>query len=63
MYSLQKKKKKPQLYEVIIVILDFTIKKQQQGLPWWSSGQDSKLPMQGAQVLFPVRELDPTCPS
>ena len=62
MYSLQKKKK-TQLCEVIVVILDFTIKKQQQGLPWWSSGQDSKLPMQGAQVPFPVRELDPTCHS
>ena len=31
------------------------------GLPWWSRGQDSVLPMQGAQVQPPVRELDPTC--
>ena len=32
-----------------------------QGFPWWSSGSDSKLPMQGAQVQSLVRELDPTC--
>ena len=31
------------------------------GLPWGSSGQDSKLPMQGAQLQSPVWELDPTC--
>ena len=31
------------------------------GRPWWSRGQDSVLPMQGAQVQPPVRELDPTC--
>ena len=30
-----------------------------QGLPWWSSGQDFMLPVQGAQVQFLVRELDP----
>ena len=30
-----------------------------QGLPWWPNGQDSMLPMQGAQVQFLVRELDP----
>ena len=30
-----------------------------QGLPWWSSGQDFMLPMQGAQVQLLVRELDP----
>ena len=32
-----------------------------QGLPWWSSGCDSALSMQGAQVWSLVRELDPTC--
>ena len=32
-----------------------------QGLPWWSRGQDSELPVQGAQVRSLVRELDPTC--
>ena len=31
------------------------------GLPWWSSGYDSVLPMQGAWVLFLVWELEPTC--
>ena len=31
------------------------------GLPWWSSDWDSNLPMQGAQVLSLVKELDPTC--
>ena len=30
-------------------------------LPCWSRGSDSKLPMQGARVQFPVRELDSTC--
>ena len=29
------------------------------GLPWWSSGLDS-IPMQGAQIRFLFRELDPT---
>ena len=32
-----------------------------QGLHWWSSGQDSTLPMQGAKVWPLVRELDLTC--
>ena len=31
------------------------------GLPWWSSGQDSAVPVQGAQILSLVRELDPMC--
>ena len=30
-----------------------------QGLPWWSSGQDSARPVQGAWVQSLVRELDP----
>ena len=30
-------------------------------LPWWSSGKDSELLMQGARVWSLVRELDPTC--
>ena len=34
--------------------------RHQSGLPWWSSGQDSTLPMQGSQVLSLVRELEPT---
>ena len=29
------------------------------GFPWWSTGSDSMLPMQGAQVQSLVRELDP----
>ena len=31
------------------------------GLPWWSSGEDSMLPVQGSQVRSLVRELDPAC--
>ena len=31
------------------------------GLPWWSSGLDSKLPVQGAWVRSLVRELHPAC--
>ena len=31
-----------------------------QGIPWWSSGWESALPMQGARVQSLVRELDPT---
>ena len=31
------------------------------GLPWWSSGEDSAFPMQGAQGRSLVRELDPIC--
>ena len=30
-------------------------------MPWWSSGQYSALPKQGAQVQSLVRGLDPTC--
>ena len=31
-----------------------------QGLPWWSSGSDPELPMQGPSVQSLVIELDPT---
>ena len=31
------------------------------GLPWWPSGYDSTLPIQGGQVRSLLRELDPTC--
>ena len=31
------------------------------GLPWWSSGWDSALPMQGAWVRSLDKELDPVC--
>ena len=31
------------------------------GLPWWSSGKDSELPMQVTQDPFLVWELDFTC--
>ena len=41
-------------------LLEAMFKKESLGLPWWASGQDSKFPMQGAQVQFLVRELDPT---
>ena len=37
------------------------LKKLNTGLPWWSSGLDSTLPMQGAQIQFLVRELGPSC--
>ena len=30
-------------------------------LPWWSSGLDSTIPMQGTQISIPLRELEPTC--
>ena len=39
----------------------FLIKLNIQGLPWWRSGQDSMLPVQGARVQSLVRELDPMC--
>ena len=42
-----------QLFEYVKTIL--------RGLPWWSSGQDSALPMQGARVRSLVGELDPAC--
>ena len=29
------------------------------GLPWWSNGEDSVLPIQGARVQLLGRELDP----
>lgn len=32
------------------------------GLPWWSSGQDCELPLQGALVHSQVRELRPHMP-
>ena len=32
-------------------------KEKQMGLPWWSSGEDSELPVQGAWVPSPVGEL------
>ena len=31
------------------------------GPPWWPSGWDPELCVQGAQVWSPVRELDPKC--
>ena len=33
------------------------------GLPWWSSGWDSMLPMKGVWVQSLVRELDPDAPA
>ena len=30
-------------------------------LPWWSSGEASELPRQGAWVQSLVKELDPIC--
>ena len=35
----------------------------ERGLPWWSSDEDSTLPMQAAQIRFLVGELDPACHS
>ena len=42
-------------------LLEFvhTKKSVYQRLPWWSSGEDSLLLMQGAQVRLPVGELRP----
>ena len=37
------------------------LKSQERGLPWWSGGQDSALPMLRAHIRSLVRELDPTC--
>ena len=37
------------------------IRRQFKGLLWWSSGCNSTLPMQAAQVQSLVRELDPIC--
>ena len=36
-------------------------KKKARGLPWWSSGRDSKLPVHRARVRSLVKERDPTC--
>ena len=36
-------------------------KKKKQRVPWWSSGKDFTLPMQGAQVQSLVGALDPAC--
>ena len=36
-------------------------KQSGEGLPWWSSGYDSVLTVQGAQVQSLLREVDPTC--
>ena len=38
----------------------FLTKKCEGELPWWSSGWDSALPMQGDWVPSLVREVDPT---
>ena len=42
-------------------LLPFRFKTLPWGLPWWSIGWDSALPMQGARVRSLVMELDPTC--
>ena len=33
------------------------MKETEEGLPWWTSGKDPVLPMQGAQVRSLVKEL------
>ena len=38
----------------------FSLLEEFEGLPWWSSGWDSELSMQGAQIQSLVRELDTT---
>ena len=50
----------------LIIVSQYFIKSQMhksslEGLPWWCSGWDSVLPMQGAGTQSLVRELDPTC--
>ena len=42
-----------------LLLFNSNFKRGLGGLPWWSSGQDSKLPVPGAQVPSLVRELDP----
>ena len=44
-------------------ILAMLNKCQLWGLPWWFSGQDCTLPMQGVWVQSLVRELASTCPN
>ena len=50
-----------QILERTIWINYFIFKQVCKGLPWWSSGQDSIFPMQGAQVPSLGRKLDPPC--
>ena len=38
-------------------VIEIKKKKIRQGLSWWSSGYNSMLPMQGAEVRSLVREL------
>ena len=40
---------------------DYLVHNWRLGLPWWFSGQDSTLPIQGAQARSVVGELNPTC--
>ena len=49
------------LYPVLHSIEWMTQKKHIQVLPWWSSGYDRALPIQGPQVQSLARELDPRC--
>ena len=44
-----------------LAVCKLYFKNQQAGLPWWSRGLDSVLPIQGAWVQFLVAEPDPTC--
>ena len=39
----------------------FYLQNGNSGLPWWSSGWDSALPVQGTWDRCLVKELDPTC--
>ena len=62
--NLKKKKKKGYqsgLTDTTVAnLVVWELKLWQRGLPWWSSGLASTLPMQGAWAGSMVRELDPT---
>ena len=45
---------------LLITLGENLCRKGNEGLPWWSSGHDSMVPLQRAWVQSLVRELDPT---
>ena len=52
---------KTSYWTAVFLFFFSTFKKKSQGLPWWRSGWDSVLPMQGAGVQSLISELDPIC--
>ena len=51
----------PTLNILVTIFLLIHYFKHPPGLPWWSSGYDSTLPVQRAWVPSLVGELGPTC--